>query len=74
MLNKKWEAKWQDFKVKTVFVVVTFLILGAVSCISGESDPVDAAWWGFWAVVWVVGGFSVLIFIFISIREIIKRK
>jgi hypothetical protein len=74
MLNKKWEAKWQDFKVKTVFVVVAFLILGAVSWISGESDPVDAAWWGFWAVVWVVGGFSVLIFIFISIREIIKRK
>jgi Na+/melibiose symporter-like transporter len=74
MLNKKWEAKWQDFKAKTFVVVVAFLILGAVSWISGESDPVDAAWWGFWAVVWVVGGFSVLIFLFISIRELIKRK
>ena len=74
MASKKWDEKWQDFKTKSFFVSVAFLILGVVSWISGESDPVDAAWWGFWAVVWVVGGFSILCFIFISIKGIIKRK
>jgi hypothetical protein len=75
MANEKWNAKWQDFKVKTLFVLIAFLILGVVSRISGESDPVDAAWWGFWAVVSIVGGFSMIYFIYIFIiKEYFKGK
>jgi Na+/melibiose symporter-like transporter len=74
MANKKWDEKWQDLKAKTFLALVAFLILGVVSWISGESDPVDAVWWGFWAVVWIVGSFSILCFIYISIREMKKRK
>ena len=66
---------WNDLKAKVFFALVAFLILGAVSWISGESDPVDAAWWGFWAVVWIVGGFSMFYFVYIFIvKEYFKGK
>ena len=65
MANKKWD----DLKTKTFFVLLAFLILGLFSWMTGEGDPVDAIWEGFWIVVWVVGSFAMLSFIVVSIRE-----
>jgi hypothetical protein len=61
--------KWDDLKAKTFFVLLAFLILGLLAWITGEGDPIDAIWEGFWIVVWVVGSFAMLAFIVVFIRE-----
>jgi hypothetical protein len=65
MTNKKWD----DLRTKTFFVLLAFLILGLLSWITGEGDPVDAIWEGFWIVVWVIGSFAILSFLVVIIRE-----
>jgi hypothetical protein len=65
MANKKWD----DLKTKTFFVLLAFLVLGLLSWITDEGDPVDAIWEGFWIVVWIVGSFAILSFLAVVIRE-----
>lgn len=66
--------KWDDLKAKIFFSLLAFLILGLLSLITGEDDPIDLIWSSFWAVVWVVGSISILAFIYISAKEMFKRK
>ena len=47
-------AKWDDLKAKIFFGSLAFLILGLLSWITGEDNPVYLIWNGFWAVVWTI--------------------
>jgi hypothetical protein len=70
MANKKWD----DLVPKVFFGFIAFLVLGLLSLITGEDDPVDLIWGGFWLVVGVVGSISIIAFIYVSMKEIFKRK
>jgi hypothetical protein len=47
--------KWDDLKAKIFFGSLAFLILGLLSWITGEDDPIDLIWNLFWVGVWIVG-------------------
>ena len=66
--------KWDDLKAKIFFGLLAFLILGLLSLITEEDDPIDLIWSGFWAVAWILGSISILAFIYISVKEMFKRK
>ena len=62
--------KWDDLKAKIFFGSLAFLILWLLSWITGEDDPVDLLWNGFWAVVWII----VILGIFAVIYEVWKNR
>lgn len=67
-------AKWDDLKAKAFFAFIAFLIIGLLSLITGEGDPVDAIWGGFWLVAGVVGSISLIVFMLFSLKKIFKSK
>ena len=38
----------------------------------GGDDPADLIWWFFWAVVWVVGSFSIVSALYVGISRHIR--
>jgi hypothetical protein len=69
-----FKIDWNDFKAKAFFIIVGFLVLGLLSIISGENDPIDLIWGTFWSVVWVVGSISIATFVFLSLRDIFRKR
>jgi len=66
--------KWNDLKPKIFFGIVAFVILYFLSMITGEDDPANLLYNGFWTVIWVLSGISMLIFVFVALKAILKRK
>jgi len=78
MASNKWKAKLQDLFFKTVFLALGILLLLLISIAApflgyGGGDIVDLIWWLFWAVVWVVGSFSIVSVIYVVVSQYIRK-
>ena len=56
-------------KTKIFFCTCGVLILGLLSWATGEDDPVDIVWAGFWIVASAVGSFAIILFFTAILRE-----
>ena len=63
-----------DLIPKILFGLVAFLVLGLLSWITGEDDPINLIWSSFWAIAMVVGSISIIIFLIGTFSELFKRK
>lgn len=66
--------KSRDLIFKFLFGLGAFLILGILSLITGEDDPIDLIWGTFWAIALVVGSISIIIFVYGAISDLFKKK
>jgi hypothetical protein len=76
----KWLKGWAT---KIILFILAMLLLGLTSFIfdslgliegSTDGDPVELVWQIFWAIVWIIGSISMAIFIFMSLREIFRKR
>ena len=80
MADNKWKAKLQDFYSKTVLLALGIVLLVLLSFVApflgydGGDDSVDLIWWGFWAVVWVAFGLSIVSVIYAVVTHHIRKR
>lgn len=78
MADNKWKAKLQDFYSKTVLLALGIVLLVLLSFVApflgydGGDDFAGLIWWLFWAVVWVVGSFSIVCALYVVISRHIR--
>jgi len=74
---KGWAAKILLFASAILLLWLTSSIFDSLGLIEPEtygSDPVDLMWQIFWAIAVIVGGISMLIFLFTVVKEWIKKS
>jgi hypothetical protein len=74
---KGWATKILLFTVAMLLLMLTAFIFDSLGLIEPETyggDPVDLIWQIFWAIAGIVGSVSMAIFIFISLREIFRKR
>ena len=79
MAKNKWKVKLQDLYAKTVFLTLGIVFLFLISIVApylgydGEGAA-DLIWWGFWAVVWIVFGLSIVSVIYVAVSQYIRKS
>ena len=68
-MNKFWEKLFN----RTLLILGALVVLWLLGLILGNKDPEDFIYESFWVVVWTVSLISMLIFIFIVIKEWFKK-
>jgi len=74
---KGWATKIVLFTIAMLLLGLTSFIFDSLGLIEPEtygSDPVDLIYQIFWAIVWIIGSFAMLTFIYLAIKETLKRK